>query len=90
MKPGAKRVAYYSKPQRDLSSPGVHDIGVASPKPPKVRRVRQSARVKEQEEPNWLALCLVLIAVAVAIVIGAAGGFDTSSGGGSHTFHSHR
>jgi hypothetical protein len=88
MKPGSKKVARYSEPQRDLSAPGLHDIRIATPKPPKVRKVRQSKRVYKQEEPNWLALVFVLIAVAIAIVIGVNGGWE--SGGGSHASHSHR
>lgn len=92
MKPGSKRVARYSQPQRDLSSSGMRDISPAIPKPPKVREVRQpTRRVHKQQEPNWLIIILTVIGAAIALLIGASGGFDGgSSGGGSHASHSHR
>lgn len=84
-------MARYSKPQRDLSNPGVHDIGLAIPKPPKIKGVRQSRRVNKQAEPNWPLIFLTLIVAAIAILIGVSGGLDVGSlGGGSHVSHSHR
>lgn len=80
-------MARYSKPQSDLSSPGVHDIGLAIPKPPKVTGVRQSRRVNKQAEPNWPLIILTVIVAAIFMLIGASGGFD--SGGGRHGSYSH-